>query len=100
MKKSVAILSITLIGILSFLFSNVIFAKKDISNSVPSEVESLANLEEWWNRLDYVCVKVECNCILYQFHSVVAQPVEEGKGTVAHTWSCTGCGDCGWIVVE
>lgn len=54
------------------------------------------DIVEWWNSKDYDCVPVTCNCILYKYPSNVAGSVEKGKGDVAHSWNCTGCGDCGW----
>lgn len=54
---------------------------------------------EWWNRNDYVCVPVTCICkIFIKYESEVAKSVDDGTGTVPHTWSCTGCGDCGYLV--
>lgn len=72
--------------------------KEDITNLMLNDVESLTDLESWWNRPDYICVDVICQCILYSYDSTVALKVEDGKGTVAHQWNCTGCGDCGWTV--
>ena len=50
---------------------------------------------DWWNRKDYDCQKVICDCIMYQYEAETSVQVEEGKGTVAHAWNCTACGNCG-----
>lgn len=53
--------------------------------------------DSWWDRKDYNCKKVICDCILYKYQSEVAERVENGKGTEAHAWNCTSCGDCGFL---
>lgn len=61
------------------------------------DVEAQTSLSEWWNRKDYDCVPVTCECLLYNYQSDVAKRVDDGCGEVAHTWNCTGCGNCGWL---
>lgn len=100
MKRQIIILTTALLvatfGI--FITHRTILSQEELNSLMLNEVESLAASESWWNRLDYVCVEVTCECILYSYNSNVASKVEDGKGTVAHAWNCTGCGDCGWIV--
>ena len=70
-----------------------------LSDITMNNVEALAGDEgilNWWERCDYKCVSVTCKCLFGTFQSNVAQRVDEGTGTVPHSWSCTGCGDCGW----
>lgn len=72
-----------------------------MSDVALEEIEALALIEEdlgWWDRPDYNCVTVTCQCIFYSYTSNVAQYVGEGAGSVAHQWNCTGCGDCGWTM--
>lgn len=62
-------------------------------------VEALgSDFGEDWNRKDYDCVAVTCQCIFLKYQSKSAAFVGEGKGSVAHIWECTGCGDCGYTV--
>lgn len=53
--------------------------------------------DSWWNRKDYICKEVTCNCIIYEYKAQVSERVEDGKGTVAHAWNCTSCGNCGLL---
>lgn len=84
--------------ILTFVFSKA--SGQEQSELTKENVEALAfwDVKEWWNRKDYDCVPVTCNCIAYEYPSDVAASTEKGKGGVAHTWNCTGCGDCGWTM--
>lgn len=75
---------------------NVYSTTKAPSDLTLENVEAEAGFIEYWNRLDYDCISVTCNCILYTYNSEVAFYVGNGNGTVAHTWSCAGCGECGW----
>lgn len=78
-------------------------ARAFVERNTPESSLILENVEaqsmdlwEYWNRKDYVCKTVTCRCLLYSYQSDVAERVADGQGTVAHTWNCTGCGDCGW----
>ena len=76
--------------------------KEKMSDLALANIEALANDDEagdsWWDRKDYECIDVTCECILYRYSSQVSQYMGAGKGTVAHMWDCTGCGGCGWTV--
>lgn len=63
------------------------------------ETASAFDVGEWWDRKDYNCISVTCKPLfLPSYKSNFAEKVEDGKGSVAHTWSCTGCGDAGFTV--
>lgn len=46
-----------------------------------------AGIGEWWNRLDWDCVEINCG-FDYRTHAAWAG---EGNGSEPHTWCCTGC---------
>lgn len=52
----------------------------------------------WWDRKDYTCRDVICDCITHEYKSTYAEYKGDGKGDVAHMWNCKGCGDCGFTV--
>ncbi|MEE0572192.1 MAG: NVEALA domain-containing protein [Paraprevotella clara] len=70
--------------------------KEKLSGLTLANIEALGSIEDYWNRPDYDCVDVTCNCVVYKYDSDAAQYMGKGKGTVARTWNCTGCGSCGW----
>ncbi|MDE6143738.1 MAG: hypothetical protein K2F94_06655 [Muribaculaceae bacterium] len=72
------------------------------SELTKENIEALAlfdTIEKWWNRKDYICVEVTCVCPPgIKYTSSVWKAVSEGTGSVAHQWSCSGCGDCGFYM--
>ena len=75
--------------------------KTTLSDIMLANVEAISgdeSIKDWWERCDYVCTPVTCKCLFYSYQSKVAERVEDGTGEVPHTWSCTGCGDCGWTM--
>ena len=52
---------------------------------------------DWWDRKDYTCISVTCECITHRYKSTYAEYKGDGKGDVAYMWNCKGCGDCGFI---
>ena len=97
------ILSLT---IMSVSFAAALFTANEVRNVSTNEelllsqnVEALNfDVGEWWGRKDYDCVAVTCQCIAMKYQSNAADFVGEGKGSVAHVWSCRGCGSCGFTV--
>lgn len=97
---SLALLSM-LVAIGTFMSNGKNCANLDENPLLLRNAEALSfDFGEWWNRNDYDCVAVTCCCLLGSYPSNVSDYVGEGKGSVAHSWSCTGCGDCGYIVNE
>ena len=84
----------TVSGIAGF---NVNFRTNESSDLTLADVGS----RSWMGRglvesSDYDCVSVTCRCIMYSYRSEEVSYVGNGNGSVAHQWSCAGCGDCGW----
>lgn len=95
---SLALLSM-LVAIGAFLSNRKNYTNLDKSSLLLCNAEALSfDSEEWWNRKDYDCVAVTYQCLLGKYPSNVADYVGEGKGSVAHSWNCTGCGNCGYTV--
>ena len=102
MKNKIFVsLFIAAIAIVSGINAFYSFKSNVLSDIVLAKVEALADDEsigDWWDRCDYDCISVTCQCFIYTSQSTVAKYVGDGLGTVPHTWSCVGCGDCGWTV--
>ena len=97
MKKKMIFSTVVALATLSgYMGFNAYSTANETSDLTLANVEAEADFIEYWNRLDYDCTDVTCNCILYTYSSEIAVYVGEGNGSVAHTWSCAGCGDCGW----
>lgn len=100
-KKLFSTLFLAAIGLGSYIGLSSYVSENETSLIQLEKVEALASSEgsvSWWDRPDYVCRSVICQCLFYSYESDVAEKVPDGTGTVAHTWNCTGCGDCGWTV--
>ncbi|MFR2070294.1 MAG: hypothetical protein ACLS4S_09025 [Bacteroides nordii] len=104
---SVGVVSLLALILSALKMNNFRFSLSDglITIGIPSEEgednkgesgESGGN-DSWWNRKDYRCEKVICDCIVYKYEAESAKRVEDGKGTVAHAWNCTSCGNCGLL---
>jgi hypothetical protein len=94
--RSIAILAIVTVATFNV---NLLNKSDDLSEiSLESVAAYGFDIEEWWNRPDYSCVSVTCQAILYTYPSTVAEYKGEGKGSVAHTWNCSGCNGNGWTV--
>lgn len=101
MRKKVMMLScIAAVAIASFVGKKAFEPHAYETNDLLLQnVEALgSDFGEDWNRKDYDCVAVTCQCFFYKYQSKSAAFVGEGKGSVAHIWECTGCGDCGYTV--
>lgn len=99
MLKKIALGSI-FASVLALTYIQSTASVQDQSELTKENIEALAffdKIEEWWNRKDYTCVSVTCECIMYDYKSEVASAVDAGTGDAAHTWNCPGCGDCGWL---
>jgi len=98
MKRKMIFAAIAVIATLSGIAGfNANFRTNESSDLTLADVEAEAGwVEDWWNRPDYDCVSVTCRCIMYSYRSEEASYVGNGNGSVAHQWSCAGCGDCGW----
>lgn len=99
MKKKLVFFSIALAmasSIFAYKYANI--EQNRHSGLDMESLEAQSAGEGWWDRCDYVCVSVQCQCIFVSYQGQVAQYVGDGAGTVAHTWSCSGCGDCGWTM--
>lgn len=55
---------------------------------IEAQSDIIEDLENWYNRKDYICVDGWCVAIGYRYESMGAKKVAEGKGYVAHTWDC------------
>lgn len=84
-------------GYNDFSLSSIDAYLSDESGS-ESDTETEGGIKEWWNRKDYVCISVTCQMIVATYKSNYAKKVENGKGTVAHIWNCTGCGNYAFTV--
>lgn len=94
-KKTLIYCMVAAASVLSFLQLNV--SKQEQSELTKANIEALTFFDpvEWWNSKDYVCVPAICVCdIINKFQSESWDKVDEGTGTKAHRWECTGCGDC------
>lgn len=92
-KIAIAAIVVAIIGCITYSNQK---STTFMSNLGQSDIEALASDESWWDRKDYNCVTVTCNCIFYSYSSDVAEYAGDGNGSVAHTWNCSGCGSCGW----
>lgn len=95
MKKkifgSLAIVTIALIVAFNVNL-NIIKKSNNVSLLDLTNVEALAGLEEWWNRLDWNCDSIPCYYFgVYSYDAEVPVWAGAGEGEVAHAWICTGC---------
>ncbi len=98
-KTKSSIITLGAIAAMTFSFIYSHHKTDSISGLTKENIEALSGnwLEEWWNRNDYTCVEITCQCFLYSYKSDTAAYAGDGKGEEAHTWNCTGCADgCGW----
>ena len=79
MLKKIALGSI-FASVLALTYIQSTASVQDQSELTKENIEALAffdKIEEWWNRKDYTCVSVTCECIMYDYKSEVASAVDE-----------------------
>lgn len=99
MKKKSFFAVLATVAVLSGTFGFINSNTKTSSEITLATVEAEAGwIEDYWDREDYNCISVTCQCVFYSYRGEVSEYVGAGNGTVAHQWSCSGCGDCGWTM--
>ena len=66
---------------------------KDVDPLLTEDIEAQSgawsSFLEYWNRLDWNCVTVNCGF----YYATAPERVDDGKGTEAHSWCCVTCDD-------
>lgn len=44
--------------------------KEELSELTLANIEALGSIEDYWNRPDYDCVDVTCNCVVYKYPNI------------------------------
>ncbi len=100
MKKKIFLGVVALVlSTVTIINVNVALNERHKSTLDLTSLEAQASdLGEWWDRPDWKCISVTCKDLFASWKSDVSEYAGAGKGTVAHSWSCTGCSGAGWLV--